>query len=131
MSPPLARGSPAESPGPGALDRRSRSPPGGASGGEPILADVFRCGFCQDRRRLYTFWQRTVGPPSMVTFDAAGRDTCIVREVRTNTPLQALSLLNDVTFVEAARVLAERVLRAEPDGIPAVRVDRMMRLLLA
>jgi hypothetical protein len=63
------------------------------------------------RRSLYTFWKRTVPPPSMVSFDAAGRETCIVREARTNTPLQALTVLNDVTFVEAARGFAERIMK--------------------
>ena len=62
------------------------------------------------RRTLYTYWKRTVAPPTLVTFDAAGREACVVRESRTNTPLQALALLNDVTFVEAARQFAQRVL---------------------
>jgi hypothetical protein len=63
------------------------------------------------RRSLYTFWKRTVTPPLMATFDASPREICIVRETRTSTPLQALALMNDVTFVEAARVFAQMILR--------------------
>ena len=68
------------------------------------------------RRSLYTFWKRTLGPPSMLAFDSAARETCVVREVRTNTPIQALNLMNDVTYAEAARLLAERMIREGGDS---------------
>ena len=74
------------------------------------------------RRSLYTFWKRTIGPPAMLTFDAAPRETCIVREIRTNTPLQALNLMNDVTYIEAARLLAERMIR-EGGAAPQQRIS--------
>lgn len=61
------------------------------------------------RRSLYTYWKRTVAPPTMVTMDATSREACTVQRARTNTPLQALALLNDTTFVEAARALAQLV----------------------
>ena len=62
------------------------------------------------RRSMYTYWKRTVAPPAMVTLDATGREACLVQRARTNTPLQALALMNDITFVEAARVFAQRVM---------------------
>jgi hypothetical protein len=63
------------------------------------------------RRSLYTIWKRTSPPPQAMTFDAAERVTCTVRRQSTNTPLQSLILLNDPQYVEAARLLAERMER--------------------
>jgi hypothetical protein len=82
------------------------------------------------RRSLYTFWKRTVAPPTMMTFDASGRETCSVRETRTNTPLQALALLNDVTFLGASRLLAQRML-SEGGSSTADRLTHGFRLVLA
>lgn len=61
------------------------------------------------RRSMYTYWKRTCPPPGMTTFDAPDRETCTIRRARTNTPLQALLLLNDTTYMEAARKFAERI----------------------
>jgi hypothetical protein len=77
------------------------------------------------RRSLYTYWKRTVAPPFMVNFDSPNREQCTVFENRTNSPLQALDLMNDVAFLEASRKIAERMLAAsEP-------VTYGYRLLLA
>jgi hypothetical protein len=62
------------------------------------------------RRSLYTYWRRTIAPPSMMNFDSPSREVCVVRESRTNTPLQALNLMNDTIYLEAARKLGERML---------------------
>jgi len=76
------------------------------------------------RRSLYTFWRRSVGPTMM--FDTGARQVCTVRQPRTNTPLHSLVLLNDVTYVEAARVFAQRLLR-EAAGSDEERLSRAFR----
>jgi hypothetical protein len=82
------------------------------------------------RRSLYTFWRRTAPPPSMLTFDATSREVCTAKRETTNTPLQALVLLNDTQFVEAARVLGERLVREIPDDVDA-RLLAAFRLAVA
>jgi hypothetical protein len=97
------------------------------SGGEDYKQDK---GEGLYRRSLYTFWKRAVPPPSMMTFDSAGREACVVRETRTNTPLQALMLMNDVTYLEAARVMAQRMMN-EGGSTPADRIAYGFRLAAA
>jgi hypothetical protein len=80
------------------------------------------------RRTLYTFWRRIVGPTNL--FDTAARQSCTVRQSRTNTPLHALTLLNDTTYVEAARVLAQRVL-TRGGTTPEARIQFAFRLATA
>lgn len=71
------------------------------------------------RRSMYTFWKRTCPPPSMMNFDAPNREVCLARRARTNTPLQSLVLMNDPTYIEAARFLAQQMIRS--GGADAVR----------
>ena len=84
-------------------------------------------GTDQFRRGLYTYWQRTFLHPSLLAFDASTREECVVQRPRSNTPLQALVLLNDPTYLEAARVLAARVIR-EGGTATSSRLDRVFRL---
>ncbi len=78
------------------------------------------------RRSLYTFWKRTIPPPTMVNFDASSRESCVVRTGYTNTPLQALDLMNNVQYIEAARVLAQRMMQ-EGGATPAARIGYAFR----
>jgi hypothetical protein len=68
------------------------------------------------RRGLYTFIKRTVPPPSMLIFDASNRDQCEIGRSNTNTPLQALVMMNDPTVLEASRVLAANLLKEDIEG---------------
>jgi Protein of unknown function (DUF1553)/Protein of unknown function (DUF1549)/Planctomycete cytochrome C/Concanavalin A-like lectin/glucanases superfamily len=81
------------------------------------------------RRSLYTVWRRSVLAPTLAALDAPNRETCVARRIHTNTPLQALALMNDPTFVEASRLLAQRaILKGGRD--PGKRLDFLYRSVL-
>src|SRR4029079_12596775 len=80
------------------------------------------------RRSMYTFWKRAAPPASMEILNAPNRETCTVRRERTNTPIQALLTLNDVQYVEAARVLAEKAMK---DAKDEARIDYLAKRLLS
>ncbi|HEY9257702.1 PSD1 and planctomycete cytochrome C domain-containing protein [Chitinophaga sp.] len=100
-----------------------------ATSGRGILASYKQDhGESLYRRGLYTFIKRTVPPPSMMIFDASNRDQCEVKRSSTNTPLQALIMLNDPTVLEASRVLASRLL--EKDKNTAKNIEQAFRLIV-
>ena len=82
------------------------------------------------RRSLYTFWKRTSPPPLMSIFDAPEREACIVRRERTNTPLQALVLMNEPQFVESARMLATNMIQDDTvDNSPQARISHLFEII--
>jgi hypothetical protein len=97
----------------------------------PYNSDKWNVSQGEDRfrRSLYTFWRRTSPYPSFMTFDATSREFCTVRRVRTNTPLQALTLLNDPASFEAARALAGRI--AAGGTTPSARAAWGVKLVLS
>jgi len=82
------------------------------------------------RRSMYTFWKRTVPPAQLSTFDAPDREKCVARRARTNTPLQALVLMNDPTYIESARTLAQKVLHEAPRN-PNARIKLAYQIAAA
>jgi len=100
--------------------------------GQPYSSDKWVESSDEDRYRrgVYTFVRRTSAYPSLLTFDAPSREFCTVRRVRTNTPLQALTTLNDPVFFEAARALAARV-RKEAAADPQARATYAFRLCVS
>ena len=102
-----------------------------AFGGD-FTAQEYTPGSGEDlyRRSMYTVWKRSAPPPALVTFDAPDREKCVSLRSRTNTPLQALAMINDPTYVEAARALAERMMN-EGGRDPARRIRHGFRLATA
>ncbi len=100
--------------------------------GDVYTAQTYTQGHGEDlyRRSMYTFWKRTSPPPALITFDSPDREKCTARRAVTNTPLQALVLLNDPTYIEAARVLAEKMIR-EGGADPGRRIRYAFRLATA
>jgi|JI7StandDraft_1071085.scaffolds.fasta_scaffold02352_12 hypothetical protein len=101
----------------------------GATSGRGVLA-TYKQDKGEDlyRRGMYTFIKLTVPPPGMILFDASNRDQCEVKRSKTNTPLQALIMMNDPTILEASRVLAQRLM-AEP-GAPEEKIQQAFRLII-
>lgn len=101
---------------------------------EGLWREVSKVSYKQDsgaglyRRSMYTFWKRTAPPPTMLSFDAGSREVCVARRESTMTPLQALVLLNDPQFVEAARVLAADSVAAYQNSVSARLVHVFRRL---
>jgi hypothetical protein len=83
------------------------------------------------RRAIYTFWRRSALYPALLAFDAPSRDACTVRRVRSNTPMQALTLLNDTTATECAAALAKRILKETPNEDAHARITTGFRLCTA
>ena len=82
------------------------------------------------RKSLYTFWKRALPNPSMTAFDAPERDICVVKRARTNTPLQALTLLHDPTYVESSRIMADSILRQNPNLTISENIENLFRKVL-
>ena len=101
--------------------------------GDGFSAQAYEQGHGSDlyRRSMYTFWKRTSPPPEMITFDAPDREKCSARRLMTNTPLQALVLLNDPAYVEAARALAQRMVRESAARDPEETIRFGFRLATA
>jgi hypothetical protein len=100
----------------------------------PYSSDKWTTSEGEDRyrRSLYTFWRRTSPYPSFMTFDATSREFCQVRRVRTNTPLQALTLMNDPASFEMARALASRMLKETAEAATTrARAAHGVRLVLS
>ncbi|MCI0464707.1 MAG: DUF1549 and DUF1553 domain-containing protein [Gemmataceae bacterium] len=98
-----------------------------------VVDNTYRTSAGADRYRrgLYTIWRRSSPYPSFVAFDAPDRASCVVKRPRTNTPLQALTLMNDPVYVEAAVALAARILREQPQPDVEPRLVHGFRLCLA